>query len=62
VTVLAPAGRVQQHGIRQTVLQRRARLADLDVRVGASTHGRVRHLEAAAAGRVFDLLRPLAPR
>jgi putative membrane protein len=57
VTVLAPAARLQEHGVRQTVLQQRAGLADLEVRVGASTHGRVRHLEARDAGRAFDALR-----
>jgi putative membrane protein len=56
-TVLAPVARLQQHGLRQTVLQRRGRLADVDVRVGAGTHGRVRHLDAVVAGRVFDALR-----
>jgi len=57
VTVLAPTARLQQHGVRQTVLQCRGGLADLEVRVGASTQGRVRHLEALVAGRVFDALR-----
>jgi putative membrane protein len=56
-TVLAPAARLQEHGVRQTVLQRRAQLADIDVRVGAGTHARVRHLDARVAGRVFDALR-----
>jgi putative membrane protein len=56
-TVLAPAARLQEHGVRQTLLQRRARLADVDVRVGAGTHGVVRHLDARVAGRVFDALR-----
>jgi putative membrane protein len=56
-TVLAPATRLQQHGLRQTILQRRAGLADVDVRVGAGTRGRVRHLDAAVAGRIFDALR-----
>jgi putative membrane protein len=56
-TVLAPAARLQQHGVRQTVLQRRARLADVDVRVGAGTRGLVRHLDARVAGSVFDALR-----
>jgi putative membrane protein len=56
-TVLAPAARLQQHGTRQTVLQRRARLADLEVRVGAATRGHVRHLDAGVAGRLFDGLR-----
>jgi putative membrane protein len=56
-TVLAPVARLQEHGTRQTVLQRRARLADVEIRVGAATHGRVRHLDAAVAGRLFDGLR-----
>jgi putative membrane protein len=56
-TVLAPAARIQQHGLRQTILQRRRRLADLDVRVGAGTRGRVRHLDAATAARLFEALR-----
>jgi putative membrane protein len=56
-TVLAPAARLQQHGTRQTVLQRRARLADLEVRVGAATRGHVRHLDERVAGRLFDGLR-----
>ena len=57
VTVLAPAARLQEHGVRQTVLQRPAGLADVELRVGASTAARVRHLDAAVAGRVFDALR-----
>jgi putative membrane protein len=56
-TVLAPSARLQQHGTRQTVLQRRGRLADLEVRVGAATRGQVRHLDADVAGRLFDGLR-----
>ena len=56
-TVLAPAGRLQQHGISQTPLQRRGGLADLEVRVGAGTRGRVRHLEAVTAAALFDALR-----
>jgi uncharacterized membrane protein YdbT with pleckstrin-like domain len=55
--VLAPAARLQEHGVRQTILQRRAQLADVDVRVGAGTRGLVRHLDARVAGRVFDALR-----
>ena len=57
VTVLAPAVRLQEHGVRQTVLQQRAGLADVQIRVGAATAARVRHLDAAVAGRVFDALR-----
>ena len=57
VTVLAPIARLQQHGVRQTVWQRRAELADVAVAVGAGTRGRVRHLDARVAGRLFDALR-----
>jgi putative membrane protein len=57
VTVLAPAARLQEHGVRQTVLQRRGALADLRIAVGAGTRGRVRHLDAAVAGRLFEALR-----
>jgi hypothetical protein len=49
--------RLQEHGVRQTVLQRRGGLADVEVAVGAGTRGRVRHLDAAVAGRLFDALR-----
>ena len=57
ITVLAPTRRLQEHGVRQTVLQRRGELADVEVRVGAGTRGVVRHLDARMAGRVFDALR-----
>jgi len=57
ITVLAPAARLQEHGVRQTALQRRARLADVEVRVGAGTRASVRHLDAGVAGHVFDALR-----
>jgi putative membrane protein len=56
-TVLAPASRLQEHGLRQSLLQRRGRLADLEVRVGAGTRGRVRHLDASTAAQLFDALR-----
>jgi putative membrane protein len=55
-TVVAPVARLQQHGMRQTALQRRAALADVEVAVGAGTRGRVRHLEAGVAGGLFDAL------
>jgi putative membrane protein len=57
VTILAPTSRLQEHGVRQTILQRRGGLADLDVRIGAGTHGRVRHLEEHTARGLFDALR-----
>lgn len=56
-TVLAPVARLQQHGTRQTVLQRRAGLADIEIRVGAATRGHVRHLDASTAMALFDGLR-----
>ena len=56
-TVVARVARLQEHGVRQTVLQRRGGLADLEVAVGAGTRGRVRHLDAGVAGRLFDALR-----
>ena len=54
--VFAPA-RVQHAAVVQTVLQRRARLADVEVSVGPAT-GRVRHLEAATAWRLWQASRP----
>ena len=53
------AGRaaLQEHGTAQNPFQRRAGLADIEVRVGAGTHAAVRHLEARDAGRLFDRLR-----
>ena len=56
-TILAPSDRLQQHGLRQSVLQRRGELADVDVRVGAGTRGLVRHLDARTAAKLFDALR-----
>jgi putative membrane protein len=56
-TVLAPAARLQEHGTAQNPFQRRAGLADIEVRVGAGTHAAVRHLEERDAGRLFDRLR-----
>jgi uncharacterized membrane protein YdbT with pleckstrin-like domain len=56
-TVLARASRLQEHGLRQTVFQRRGGLADVHVAVGAGTRGRVRHLDAGVAGALFDALR-----
>jgi putative membrane protein len=56
-TVLAPAARLQEHGTAQNPFQRRAALADIEVRIGAGTQAVVRHLEATDAGRLFDRLR-----
>jgi putative membrane protein len=57
-TVLAPVRRVQQHDLAQTLLQRRGRLASLEVALGAGTRARVDHLELAVARGVFAQLRP----
>jgi putative membrane protein len=57
-TVLAPVRRIQQHELEQTLLQRRGRLASLEVALGAGTRARVDHLELEVAGRVFADLRP----
>jgi len=58
-TVAAPVHRLQEHAVRQTPLQRRARLADLALAVGAGTRARVRHLEAETAWELWERLRAL---
>jgi putative membrane protein len=55
-TVLAPGANRESHAIAQTLLQRRARLADLEVRFGKQTGAAVRHLEAATAADLFARL------
>jgi putative membrane protein len=57
-TLLAPAARLQEHAIAQTPLQRRARLADVEVAVGKTGSARVRHLEATVAADLWERLRP----
>jgi len=57
-TLVASTRRLQEHGTRQTPLQRRRRLADVTVAVGSRRRARVRHLEAATAHRLLGLLRP----
>ena len=57
-TLVASTRRLQEHGTRQTPLQRRRRLADVTVAVGSRRRARVRHLEASTAGRLLGLLRP----
>jgi putative membrane protein len=59
-TLLARIDRLQEHGVRASPLQRRARLADFDAAVGSGRRGRVRHLEAGVAGALFERLRPRA--
>jgi putative membrane protein len=55
-TVIGPARHREWHEVRQNVLQRRARLADVVVAFGKQTSARVRHLEATTAAGVFERL------
>jgi putative membrane protein len=57
-TLIGRVDRLQEHGLRASPLQRRARLADLEAAVGSGRTGRVRHLEAAVAASLFERLRP----
>jgi putative membrane protein len=52
-TVLAPGAHRESHTVAQTVLQRRAELADVEMAFGKRTGARVRHLEAATAFSLF---------
>jgi uncharacterized membrane protein YdbT with pleckstrin-like domain len=56
-TLLARLDRLQEHGTSVSLLQRRAALADFQVAVGSGRRGRIRHLEAGVAGRLFERLR-----
>ena len=60
-TVLAPGLHRESHAIAQTVLQRRAHLADLEVEFGKQTGAAVRHLEAATAAELFAALSAARP-
>ncbi len=60
-TVLAPAVNRESHSIAQSVLQRRASLADLDVAFGKRTAARLHHLEAATAQTLFERLTAAVP-
>jgi putative membrane protein len=53
-TVLAPAANRESHTIAQTVLQRRARLADVRVAFGKSTRAGIHHIEVAAATDLWE--------
>jgi putative membrane protein len=57
-TLIARTGRLQEHSLAQSPFQRRARLANLSLRVGTGRTGRVEHLERATAARLFEVLRP----
>lgn len=52
-TLLGPLRLTQGHSVRQSVLQRRAGLADFEIALGADAEARVRHLEAADAWAAF---------
>jgi len=56
-TLVASVRRLQEHGIRQTPLQRRIALADVGVAVGSRHRAHVRHLEEATALRLLGCLR-----
>jgi putative membrane protein len=56
VTVLAPARNRESHELAQSVLQRRARLADLRVDFGKQTAARIRHLDLADAADAWEAL------
>jgi putative membrane protein len=56
-TVLGPAANRESHAVAQTLLQRRAALADVGVAFGKATTASVRHLDAAVAWRIWEGLR-----
>jgi putative membrane protein len=57
-TLVASTRRLQEHGTRQTPLQRRRHLADIAVAVGSGRRARVRHLDEGTATRLLGRLRP----
>lgn len=58
-TLVARTDRLQEHSLRTSPFQRRARLATLGVAVGSGKRARVAHLETAVAARLFERLRPV---
>ncbi len=56
LTVLAPSHNRESHELAQSVLQRRARLADLRVDFGKRTHAHIRHLDERDATRAWEAL------
>jgi putative membrane protein len=60
-TLVARVDRLQEHSTTASLLQRRADLADFHAAVGSGRTGRVDHLEAADAQRLFERLRPASP-
>jgi len=57
-TVLAPAAGRESHDLDQSVLQRRARLADVVVAFGKGTIARIRHLDADDARGLWAAIGP----
>jgi putative membrane protein len=55
-TVLAPARNRESHTLAQSVLQRRARLADLHVDFGRKTAASIRHLDLGEAADAWESL------
>jgi putative membrane protein len=60
-TLVARVDRLQEHELSVSPFQRRARLASFELAVGSGRTGRVRHLDRAVAGSLFERLRPRAP-
>jgi putative membrane protein len=56
-TVLAPARNRESHDLAQTPLQRRARLADVEVEFGKGTSARIRHLDVDVARGLWAAIR-----
>jgi putative membrane protein len=56
LTVLAPSSNRESHELAQSLLQRRARLADLRVDFGKKTAARIRHLDEADATDAWQTL------
>lgn len=61
-TLVARADRLQEHSLRASPLQRRARLATFGVGVGSGKRGRVAHLESGVAAALFERLRAAPSR
>ena len=59
-TLVARIDRLQEHDLSVSPLQRRAHLGSFRLAVGSGRVGRVRHLDRAVAGALFERLRPLA--
>jgi putative membrane protein len=57
-TLIARVDRLQEHELSVSPLQRRGRLATFELAVGSGRTGRVRHLDRAVAGSLFERVRP----